>query len=188
MALDKFWGDVKRAWDVYHSKDELVPNLWLVPHWVRRYDPADVAFLPDEGEALTAAVQDFRRWAAVEPATRDAVEGGGAQLRRIVELLELDRHPDAETFRVGKLVVAAVGRRLPGWVKDVRFETGTNSVGQPAVWVWVTTADDAPDDRAVVQPVEQLLEDTVHELTPEYWPYVSFRTVSEVAELDAVAT
>jgi hypothetical protein len=73
-------------------------------------------------------------------------------------------------------------RHLPAAVKDWQVETGEDSTGDPAVWVWVTLEDDA--DFAVRQRLRTSVRDAVHRnlRRTEPWVYVRFRGASEIEE------
>jgi hypothetical protein len=71
---------------------------------------------------------------------------------------------------------------LPDWVRELRVETGHDASGDPALWVWVEVDDAASTDAGFTMSVKQiktLLENAVRTISPDRWPYVRFRTVSE---------
>lgn len=73
-------------------------------------------------------------------------------------------------------------KRLPAAVKDWHVETGEDSTGDPAVWVWVTLKDDVDWD--VRQRLRTSVRDAVHRnlRRTEPWVYVRFRGADETDE------
>jgi hypothetical protein len=76
-------------------------------------------------------------------------------------------------------------------VREIRFETGKDSNGDPAVWIWVEIDDDAATADVLSKNTRQarsLLGECVRQLDIPHWPYIRFRTSSERAEatLEAV--
>lgn len=71
-------------------------------------------------------------------------------------------------------------KNLPVPVKDWQVETGEDSTGNEAVWVWVTLKDEDLD-RAPRDRVRELVRDAVHRSIQrdEPWVYVRFRGASE---------
>ena len=69
---------------------------------------------------------------------------------------------------------------LPVAVKDWRVETGEDSTGDEAVWVWITLKDD-DIDRTIRARVRACVRDAVHRSLrqQEPWVYVRFRGASE---------
>ncbi len=72
---------------------------------------------------------------------------------------------------------------LPAPVQGWRVETGEDSTGNEAVWVWVTLKDEDLDSETTTQ-VRSLVRDAVHRKLgkPEPWVYVRFRGASETEE------
>lgn len=74
--------------------------------------------------------------------------------------------------------------RFPASVSDLRFETGEDSTGGAALWIWVVLKNEAAMKNvfsANVRAARVLLETTVRELGVGRWPYVRFRTDAELA-------
>jgi hypothetical protein len=72
---------------------------------------------------------------------------------------------------------------LPAAVQDWQVETGQDSTGAEAVWVWVTLKDEDVD-RATRARLRTLVRDAVHRSIgqQEPWVYVRFRGASESDE------
>lgn len=74
-------------------------------------------------------------------------------------------------------------RELPTPVSDWLVETGHDSIGEPAVWVYVILEKDDVDFPTRYR-LREMVRDAIHALMgPSYWAYVRFRTASEMAEL-----
>ncbi len=212
MAIQRFWDDfVSKAGLInppgVNSEEQVYrrqryADEWLEPKTVAGFDPADFGFLvPTELGQLTAAVRAFLKvsggWhrdtpefeqlddgsADPRPTSKQA-DDGAAYYREALSVLRPDRYSDPEALRIGKLVEREVASRLPEWVAELRFETGPDSTGDPAMWVWVILRDDAgvgQPARQDVTPVRSLMFQAAREVAPDRWTYVRFRTVSEQA-------
>lgn len=195
MPLDAFRRRVRLYDDLAwaHAKFGVQPNPyptanWLTPKVVEDYDPADFVDLPAyERDRLSSLVSRFREIAERTAQSPGDVQDAAGLLRDIAGVLEADRYGGEDGRRVGKLIERAVAGQLPNWVADFRFETGEDSTGDPALWVWVLMRDEVADAVSddEVSAVRQRLFDAARRVNPERWPYIRFRTVAEQAELDA---
>ncbi len=91
----------------------------------------------------------------------------------------------------GKRVEQELARTLPDWVREIRFETGNDSNGDPAVWIRGKIDDEAATGDVLSKNTRQarsLLREYVRQLEIPNWPYIRFRSSSERAEatLEAV--
>ncbi len=197
MALDEFWRDIRRAGRQTGPSTisgpsgdrQMYLDLWLTPAVVGSFREDDFSFLPAEERAeLTAAVTHFRqvagRVAAGRPATPGEVEQGKAALLGIVRLLDFDRYQDAESFRLGKKVEHRLrDREWPPLLDHLRFESGSDHAGFPALWVWAYLSAAASDSDEQVKRsaglLRPILREAAREVAPERFPYVSFRSVSD---------
>lgn len=169
-------------------------HLWLTPKSVAGFDPADFAFLdPEEQKRLSDSVERFRGVARTVPATAPPtaaqIESALPPFREIVEMLDFERYGDAEAYRIGKRIERMIRDDRPEWVADLRFETGSDASGDPAVWVWVVMADEAAEGdggTSNARAARALLDGAAREAAPDRWPYIRFQTVSEQAELAGV--
>jgi hypothetical protein len=171
-----------------HTRD------WLTPASVEGFDEHDLGFLPDDiCRRLAQCVNEFRaiaqRVASDEQATDEQLEAALPSLMGVLEVMRPDRYADLDALIIGKRVERELADRLPDWVREIRFETGNDSNGDPAVWV------DVDDEAATAdvlsrntRQVRGLLGECVRHLEVPHWPYVRFRTSSERAEatLEAV--
>lgn len=165
--------------------------LWLTPKAVVGFDPADFVFLPpSELKSLTESVERFRNIArqvpADRPATDEQIQQAFPEFLRIVEILRPDKYADPDALEIGKKVEERLAGRLPAAIWELRFETDEDSSGEPAVWIWVILKDDAVRKdvfQTNVTVIRKLLADTVTELGFKQWPYVHFRTDSELEQL-----
>jgi len=162
-------------------------DLWLTPKAVEGFDEGDFGFLtPDERSRLAEHVTRFREIASTvpgnAPATNDQVRQALPELRAILEIIRPDKYGDPDAFVLGKRLEQQVQGDLPEWVRELRVETGHDASGDPALWVWVEVEDDAMTDEGFTRRIRQvktLLENALRTISPDRWPYVRFRTVSE---------
>jgi hypothetical protein len=166
---------------------------WLAPKTVQGFDPADVDFLPPrELQSLTDSVERFRDVARQVPAdtaaTGEQIQRALPEFLRILEIVRPDKYADAEALEVGKQVEAKLAGRLPPAIWELRFETDEDSSGDDAVWIWVVLKDDAARKdvfQTNVRSIRRLLTDAVTELGIKQWPYVHFRTDSELKQMNS---
>ncbi len=211
MALKQFWASICSA------ADFLVPSViadaprfdgsdiesglrrdrhWLSLKSVAGFDEQDFHFLADDTRGrLAKYVNDFREIAQHVPSdeqgTDEQVEAALPPLLGVLEVMRPDRYADLDALIIGKQVERALAGRLPGWVREIRFETGNDSNGDPAVWLWVEIEDDAATAEMLSKNTRQVrgvLGECVRQLEIPHWPYIRFRTSSERvdATLEAV--
>jgi len=163
-------------------------NHWLTPSAIEGFDPAEFSFLSEEERrALSDSVARFLQVAESVPANAPPTETQVAKalphFARIVEILRPDKYSGLDAFVLGKQLERSLNGKLPAWVRELRFESGTDATGDRGLWIWVEVDDSAvTGDDAYTQnlrPVINLLETTVRRLSPDWWPYVHIRTVSE---------
>src|SRR5438477_419941 len=78
-----------------------------------------------------------------------------------------DRYADADALLIGKRIEARLAPQLPQPVQEIRFETGPDATGDPAVWIWVVLSDDVGEEEVFLpaaRKVRELLEAIVEEL------------------------
>ena len=163
--------------------------IWLTPRSVAGYDDSDFAFMdPHERDELRQAVQGFldvaRQVPSDAPATRDQLEAGRRWFSTILKIIRPDLHPDADTLRLSKLrdwYMSWPGKPEP--VVDMQFHVGQDSTGEPAAWVWLILADKVAESSQFFDMTEAIRQQFV-KLLPLWgvtsWPYVRFRTASEL--------
>jgi hypothetical protein len=164
-------------------------TIWLNPKSVEGFDEQDFDFLPSaERQALTASVNRFREIARqvspTAPATEEQIQQALPEFQRIIEFLRPDKYVDPEALVIGKRIEQQLANRLPDSVVELRFETGEDAAGGPALWIWVVFKDGLAESEAFrsdVRLVRELLERTVREMAIGRWPYVRFTTASELA-------
>ena len=208
MPLRQFWADVRRASNYAPPRPttespRLAPEAveallrhstaWLTPKTVAKFAEGDFAFLPDAERArLAGLIGEFRRATGPLPPAATPTEAqvtlALAPLRDLVLMLEFDRFGDAEAYRVGKQVEQTIALERPGGLAELRFETGSDSTGDPAIWIWAILEDWATTGEEfgpLTRSIRELLFDTSEQIEPELWPYIGFRGQSEQAELQA---
>jgi hypothetical protein len=164
-------------------------TIWLTPGVVAGFNEADFSFLPeDEQMKLKNLVHDFRRIAAqvppTAPASDDQVKQALPLFRDIIVMMGFDRYGDAEAYRIGKQIERDIENRRPPELVELRFNTGTDNTGDPALWIWAFLAEEKEDEflrRA--RELRPLLAGASRTVAPDLFPYISFRSVAEQAEL-----
>jgi len=162
--------------------------IWLTPKTVEGFDPKEFEFLsPAERASLTDAVDRFRDIARKvppnKPATDEQIQQALPQFHRIVEILRPDKYADPDAFVIGKRVEQRLADHFPPSICELRFGTGEDTSGVPALWIWVVLKNEAAAKDVFssnVRAVRELLEATVRELGTDRWPYVRFRTDAEL--------
>jgi hypothetical protein len=166
-------------------------TLWLTPRAVAGFNEADFDFLPDPEQArLAQLVTAFRKIASqinpTAPPTDDQVAQALPLFRDIVGMLEFDRFGDAEAYRLGKQIEQAIEPYRPKELAELRFNTGTDHSGDPAIWIWAFLTDAAAEsDERFLENAQQLrgmLDPVARTVAPDRWPYLSFRSLAEQAE------
>src|SRR5262249_23325800 len=98
---------------------------------------------------------------------------------------------DAEAFRLGKQIENVIQRHRPTELAELRFQTGLDNTGDPAIWIWAILTEEATrDDERFFQAserVRKLLDAAARTVTPERWHYIRSRTVVEQNEIMAEA-
>jgi hypothetical protein len=207
MALQDFWISVRTAArllapqvvaDAPRIDKESIERslqratLWLTPRAVDGFKEADFDFLaPEERTRLAKQVVDFRAVAStVSPkatASDETVKQALPLFRDIILALEFDRYGDAEAYRLGKQIEHELMSDWPDELGELRFETGLDHTGDPAIRILGLVKDDAaPTDERFLnctRTLRPLIESTARTVAPDRWPYVSFRSVGEQVEL-----
>jgi hypothetical protein len=206
MALHDFWSNVRIA-ARYFAPQAIVdsPRLdteaiermlreqihWMSPGAVAGFDEQEFSFLADgERSRLAMLVADLRAVASSQSPTAsvadDAVEKALPIFRDIVQLLEFDRYGDVEAYRLGKMIEQEIAPRKPPELAELRFNTGLDHSGDPAVWIWAfLTEDVSRNDDTFLKAAHRLravLHHVARRVAPDRLPYLSFRPVSEPAE------
>lgn len=196
--LNEFWSNFQRAAGfmtpvVIADSPALKPDeirdclaratIWLTPKSVEGFDPDDFQFLMEsERQELCKAVAGFRAVAATvppdKPATDEQVDEALPKFIQIRQIVALDRYSDPDAFRIGKLLESRIANRVPSVVDDLKFETGTDTEGGKALWIWVVLKEESP--LANMTSVRDLLDHEVRDLGTGYWPYIRFRTVADL--------
>ena len=168
MALEKFWGSVRTAMELFEPPYPKVPRTtaWLNRHAVDGFDPVDFDFLPDdERERLEASVAAFRLAAGattpLQPPSPDRVEAGGNAFVVILSLLDPMRNDDAELFRVRKILDGELAGKLPDWVQRLSCESSDDWQGEQGITVWVVCSEKASGISRVAQELRGEVRKTV---------------------------
>jgi hypothetical protein len=167
--------------------------IWLTPKAVESFRPDDFGFLdPRDLRALAEGVQKFRAVARQvdpgKPAADSEIEQALVPFRRVLEILRPDNYADPEALILGHSIDRQLPDALRSAVAELRFETGPDSTGDPALWIWVILKDEATatDDLllAHARTIREAIERIVFDLHIERWPYVRFRSESELESFE----
>ncbi len=203
MALSEFWQSVQAGarfvspnvsvdspkLDASAIERSLrLSTIWLTPRVVEGFDPDDFNFLPPpQRNGLFKSVQSFRSIAekvpADKPPTSLQIAKALPSFVKILSLLQPNQYVDPEAFVLGKKIENETEGKLPGWVRELRFQTGDDANGFPAIWIWVEA-----DDKAMAldvlrdntRAVSEILRQSSRKISPDRWPYVRFRSTSEL--------
>lgn len=164
-------------------------SIWLTPKSVEGFESQDFAFLSEEerirlGQAVAQFVALAQHVPPDEPATEEQVESALPPFQTILKIMQPDRYGDPDAFVIGKKVEQCLADQIPQWVRDLRFETGEDANGEPAIWIWVEVEDEAANAAVFSQNtrhVRDLIATCIRKLDIPVWPYVRFRTSSEQA-------
>jgi hypothetical protein len=205
MALKTFWLNVRTAArlavpTVGVDSPQIEPAeiakslaraaVWLTPKSVAGYREEDFGFLVDDRcRELSQSVNRFREVARQvppdAPPTEEQLERAIDSFQRILGILRFDKYADADAFEAGTRIERYLAGQLPPGVSELRFETGENSHGAPALWVLVVFKEDPHSEDALLtnaNAVRELLHAAVEELGIERWPYLRLRTEAELGE------
>jgi hypothetical protein len=206
MALDDFWMNVRTAARLPVPQSLVdspqldaeaidralrITTAWLSPSAVAGFFEQDFSFLTDaERVRLAELHRDFL--AAVTKKSQTALPAGDLIekalpiFRGIVQALEYDRYGDPTAFRLGKLIEKAIAARRPPELAELRFNTGSDHSGDPALWIWAFLSADVSDSDEkfleTAQELRDLLDPAARQVSPDRWPYISFRSMAEQSE------
>jgi hypothetical protein len=206
MALQEFWNNVRIgarliAPQVIADAPRLDPasiesalrraTFWLTPRAVEGFNEADFPFLlKEERERLAKLVNEFSEVAAkvspTDAAPREVVESALPLFREILQMLEFHRYGDAEAFRLGKQIEQKLQPHWPKEITELRFNTGLDHTGDPALWIWVFLTEEVSkndeDFLKAAHRLREIIDSIARRVAPDRWPYLSFRPITEPAE------
>lgn len=167
--------------------------LWLTPYVVEDFDPAEFPEIPDaDRELLSDAVDRFagiaRSVPPNQPATDKQILDATVAFQAILDLLQDYIERDREADEIRRILMSLTfPREVLTW--DIEF--GTDSTGDPALWLWIILVDGAADGdefAVLTAGVREQIRRALRDARIERWPYVRFRTASEEQELLQGAT
>jgi hypothetical protein len=207
MSLEQFWTNVRIGARLIAPEviadapalDEAAIEIalrkethWLTPEAVEGYQESDFPFLSnEERERLAKAVEGFEKATATmsptTPSSAHELESALPHFREILRILEFNRYGDAEAFRLGKQIEKKLQPLQLGDIAELRFNTGLDHSGDPALWIWVFLTDEiSSKDEDFLKSASRLRE-IVHPIarraSPDRWPYLSFLPIREPAEV-----
>jgi hypothetical protein len=167
--------------------------LWLTPFVVEDFDPAEFPEIPEaDRERLSDAVDRFagiaRSVPPNQPATDNQILEATVAFQAILDLLQNYIQQDREADEVRRILMSLTfPREVLTW--DIEF--GTDSTGDPALWLWIILEDGAANDvefAALTAGIRDQIRRALRDAHIESWPYVRFRTASEEQEILQGAT
>jgi hypothetical protein len=199
MALDEFWINFRNAVSYYATTAEAaasylgasIPELvqrdavrWLALRSAEGFDLNDFRFLSkDEQAALRASVERFRAAASQvlgnNPVPRPLVEGGRTAFAELLRILQPYRFRDVESLRTQVLLERDFQGKLPRWVTGISCETGTDHMGEEAIWIWIHVTDEATTKGTVEKgshALRELVKEAYHQIGGRLWPFIRFRS------------
>jgi hypothetical protein len=206
MAVDDFWMNVRTAARLPVPQSLVdspqldaeaidralrITTAWLSPSAVAGFFEQDFSFLTDaERLRLAELHRDFLEAVTKKSQTAlpagDLIEKVLPIFRGIVQALEYDRYGDPTAFRLGKLIEKAIAARRPPELAELRFNTGSDHSGDPALWIWAFLSADVSDSDEkfleTAQEFRDLLDPAARQVSPDRWPYISFRSMAEQSE------
>lgn len=213
MAMNEFWNSVRIGASRILSPKVVVESprldpalfeaafgtadMWLTPNCVEGFDPVDFAFLPDdERQKLEQHVKSFIEIAQQVPpdgpATKEQRKQAIGHFTEIILQLRFDRFGDWEAYQIGKQIEQAIAAHRPAELAELRFNTGLDNTGDPAVWIWAILSDEGADESVFAQnttSIHKILAAAARRACPNRWPYIRFRSMSEQNEYaEAVAS
>ena len=207
MALQEFWNNVRIGARLIAPQvvaDSTPPDrgflestlrratFWLTPRTVEGFNEADFTFLPkQEQERLAKLVNEFSTVAAQVGPTDDAppevIESAFPLFLGILQMLEFHRYGDAEAYRLGKQIEQKLQPNWPKEIAELRFNTGLDHTGDPALWIWVFLTEEVSrndeDFLNAANRLREILDAIARRVAPDRWPYPSFRPITEPAEV-----
>lgn len=167
--------------------------LWLTPYVVEDFDPAEFPEIPEaDRERLSDAVDRFvgiaRSFPPSESATDKQILEATVAFQAILDLLQDYIERDREADEIRRILMSLTfPREVLTW--DIEF--GTDSTGDPALWLWIILEDRAADGvefAALTAGVREQIRRALRDAQIERWPYIRFRTASEEQEILQDAT
>jgi hypothetical protein len=158
--------------------------IWLTPSTVKGFDAKDFPELSESARNdLKEKVSRFESIAkqvpATEPATAQQIQQAMPCFIGILSALELYLRSGGELQQVRDALEAVT---FPEAVLTWDFELGTDSTGDPAVWVWVfvdSATAESDDFASLASDIEDRIRESLSAANVTRWPYVRFRTASE---------
>jgi hypothetical protein len=163
--------------------------FWFTPAVLEGYDPEELSFLTaEQRELLDRNVQEFKAVVADAGGEKPPDE----QVRTAFQLLADIAHPFERLLAdpTGDAVLLSLwsdAHNFPDYCIGFDYRVGSDSTGDPAIWVWVIVADetDVVSDEFIgfLDTVRRMVWDGLAKVKSDRWPFVRVRTVSEEREL-----
>lgn len=176
--------------------ERLITNKrWLYDHIFGERFEEGFDFLGEtEKRRLCEAVEAVRLVAGEIPEggqpTAEQLDRAREPFADVVEVMGFDRYDEADDFYFGKQIEQRLKPRPPQ-LDGLRFESGLDHSGFPALWVWAFVSESVERDEgaffAAVDQIHPVLEEAAREVAPDRWPYISFRSALVPPEVEAAA-
>jgi len=163
--------------------------IWLASSVVKDFDPADFVELnKDNRQELEATVKrykkiaenfDHKRGKISQEQMREAI----ATFLQLVKIIEhfIENGEEAEELR--HLLESL---NYPKGIVTWEFETGFDSTGDPALWIWIFVDEKLArrkDITDVTMNVQRQIQEALAKSKIVRWPYVHVRSVAEQRSL-----
>ncbi len=168
----------------------------LTPHTAEGFQEEAFSFLPpNELATLKAAVEGLRLIATEIPsgigATAEQKKQALPEFQIIIDTLAPDRFADPEALKFGKQIEAKLESRRLEKLDHLRFSTGLDSTGEPALWIWAYTKENATGKYeeeaffAAIDVIAPVLNRAAEEVAQDRWAYISYRSTLDKLEYEA---
>ncbi len=164
-------------------------DLWLTPGAVEGFALDDFSFLSEEerrilGDCVARFLEVARQVPNRGAASETQVKQARSSFAKILELVRFDKYDDVDAFVLGKRLEQALEQtdEMPTWVRAMRFESGLDSIGERALWIYLMVDDEILDVEHpfdAVREVYDLVGKYQRRVSPDWYPFIHFRTVSE---------
>jgi hypothetical protein len=100
---------------------------------------------------------------------------------------EFNRYEDPEAYRLGKQIEREIKPQWPPELAEIQFKTALDHTGDPGIWIraWLTEEASATDDQFLenAKELRHWLDPIARDVAPDRWPYLSFWSIADEAEL-----
>lgn len=206
MSLHDFWTGVWIAADAIMGSpgsdpDDIGRTLfgpgdigYKIRTAISGFDEGDFAFLPQEErdrlKECVTEILDVLKTTGRRAPTGNPLSKVFTSLGKIIELFNFERYADPEALRLGKLIEQELedDDEQPPGLAELRFRSGLDHAGEPGLWIRAYLDDRACESDesflATAGPLREYLRSVARRIVgPDRFPYLSFRSFAEEAEM-----